>query len=399
MFVVAAGALAGCGGSVDLVTPGADAAGTSGDGDALGGNTTSTFGGRKGVVGGQASEPPAPSRGGRAGQNASECSEAFEGGTTGYDVHCADPLTIVPAGPPRDRGHGGNGPLPPLEGWLGYDVVKPFGAGRGIELRAADRSCTRWISDASAQEKQPDFSDVHGLLAYASNRSGKFQIEVRHLPSGRSARVTDVPEGATYPSWSPDGERIVFVTNDPELDRSVENHVGVVNVSTLEVELFTPPGRRGFTKAIFVDEDSILVGNGTSLVAIRWSTGEVRDVVPITNRIPNPRHPTLAPGGEIFGFVDYCGVGTRLFAARVDGTTGDTCEWATLLTQGELVGFRAPDWGPFGYLATILETNGTQELLLVRDDGSGQLETAYTTESGQPDNPTWANDSFALSCD
>jgi serine/threonine protein kinase/Tol biopolymer transport system component len=49
-------------------------------------------------------------------------------------------------------------------------------------------------------------------IAFASNRSGAVEIWLMNLDGSGLKRITDIPEGACQPRWSPDGMRIVFIS-------------------------------------------------------------------------------------------------------------------------------------------------------------------------------------------
>jgi predicted Ser/Thr protein kinase len=48
-------------------------------------------------------------------------------------------------------------------------------------------------------------------IAFASTRAGEPQIFLYDLPTGEIVQLTDIRGGACQPSWSPDGQRLVFV--------------------------------------------------------------------------------------------------------------------------------------------------------------------------------------------
>jgi len=52
----------------------------------------------------------------------------------------------------------------------------------------------------------------YGQIAYASNRDGVSQIYLLDISSASEVKITDMPEGACQPSWSPDGMRLVFIS-------------------------------------------------------------------------------------------------------------------------------------------------------------------------------------------
>lgn len=51
-----------------------------------------------------------------------------------------------------------------------------------------------------------------GQIAFASSRSGIPQIYLADLTDGSLVQITDMPNGACQPSWSPDGLRLVFIS-------------------------------------------------------------------------------------------------------------------------------------------------------------------------------------------
>ncbi|MDH5606096.1 MAG: protein kinase, partial [Anaerolineae bacterium] len=56
-------------------------------------------------------------------------------------------------------------------------------------------------------------SGLNGQIAFASNRSGKVQIYIGSVnPDEKPVQVTNMENGACQPSWSPDGEQLVFIS-------------------------------------------------------------------------------------------------------------------------------------------------------------------------------------------
>lgn len=60
-----------------------------------------------------------------------------------------------------------------------------------------------------------------GQIAFASKRSGSVQIWMMDLDGRNLHQITNIPEGACQPSWSPDGIRLVFIT---PCDRNEESY-------------------------------------------------------------------------------------------------------------------------------------------------------------------------------
>jgi Tol biopolymer transport system component len=49
-------------------------------------------------------------------------------------------------------------------------------------------------------------------IAFASNRSGAVEIWLMNIDGSGLKQITDIPEGACEPRWSPDGMKIVFIS-------------------------------------------------------------------------------------------------------------------------------------------------------------------------------------------
>ena len=57
------------------------------------------------------------------------------------------------------------------------------------------------------------FSPDGGTIAYHSTRTGNSEIWLHHLDGRPETRITDSPGWDLYPDWSPDGERLIFLSD------------------------------------------------------------------------------------------------------------------------------------------------------------------------------------------
>jgi eukaryotic-like serine/threonine-protein kinase len=74
---------------------------------------------------------------------------------------------------------------------------------------AVNRPLTR-LTFGSGLQTDPTFSAESRFIAYASDRSGNFDIWVQPIGGGDAVQVTRAPEHDTQPVWSPDGRTLVF---------------------------------------------------------------------------------------------------------------------------------------------------------------------------------------------
>jgi Tol biopolymer transport system component len=249
--------------------------------------------------------------------------------------------------------------------------------------------------------KQPAFSGDGTRLAFAADNTGIFQIYVMDLASGVRTQITTEATGATYPSWSPNGKSIAYVTGDPEdkytpttVDHGNTSSVAMlVDVSTLQTSVLSTAKQPAFTSSAFATDKLLLVSNSVSVTGIHTDTLAQYPAAPEYGTEEGQSSPSVSPDGSQFVLSGGCGTQNQLFVARVDGTTGKICEHATPLAANS-DGLITASWGPGGYIAA--ETSH-HDIVLVPSDGSAGVKVLVNTT--QPErNPAFAPASVALDC-
>ncbi|MEW6777043.1 MAG: BamA/TamA family outer membrane protein, partial [Bdellovibrionota bacterium] len=89
--------------------------------------------------------------------------------------------------------------------------------------------------DLGGQEIHPALSSDGRFLAYASDRTGIYNVFVRDLSTGAEAQTTNILGAALEPTFTPDGKEIVFVSW--EADGHVMRKIGAPG---LEIPIATP---------------------------------------------------------------------------------------------------------------------------------------------------------------
>lgn len=135
-----------------------------------------------------------------------------------------------------------------------------------------------------------------GQFAFASDRSGIPQIYIANGDGGAQTLLTDMPEGACQPSWSPDGTQLVFTSPCSGSDGDFTNSsLYMINPDGSGLTpLFTDPGG-DFDPAWSPDGTHIaftsLRTGRPSIFALNLATSEVKLLIEATGNIMEARHP------------------------------------------------------------------------------------------------------------
>ena len=292
--------------------------------------------------------------------------------------------------------------------WLAYDA-QPDGEKRGVYLMTAvdGGSCSKRITSDAFDAKQPAFADDGNFVAYASNESGTYQIYLLELATGTTKQLTDLPEGASYPTISPNGQMVAFVTGDPEAlrDELIDAAPGagdlmLVSVKTLETKLVKPADPEveyPYFSPAFSGNDRILVANSFELLALYLdknavATGVERALSPAPGV---PQDPAPSPDGQNLAYVDSCTDWLNLYTLRIDVGSTRNCTAPTREIKRDM-GYVSPDWGSFGFIVVENNTPSRGLYLFHEEDLSSNGGLASKKLARNPD---WAPTSFTPACD
>lgn len=95
----------------------------------------------------------------------------------------------------------------------------------------------RQLVAGSRQDIHPDWSPSGDAIAFASNRTGQFEIWSVNSDGRHLQQLTSGPGAKTWPAWSPDGTAIMFTWT-----RNGRQQLGLVNVDGTHVRPFEPFG-------------------------------------------------------------------------------------------------------------------------------------------------------------
>jgi serine/threonine-protein kinase len=141
--------------------------------------------------------------------------------------------------------------------WLLYEQMAPSNSDVA-RVRLNGDPIVEVLVDSMADELAPSFSADGGFFCYQSDETGRWDIKVREIATGRSWIVST--EGGYSPRWSLNGNRIIYLNSMERVD-------GIDIVTTPEFKTSDPTqafttelDRHGRTFDITPDGSKLLVG-------------------------------------------------------------------------------------------------------------------------------------------
>jgi Tol biopolymer transport system component len=153
--------------------------------------------------------------------------------------------------------------------------------GHGVWLLSLEDSTAKPLILTSSYEGSAAFSPNGRWVAYASDESGRRQINVQSFPQG-DIRAAISRDGGSFPVWSPKGDELFFLSDDREI-MAAELHTDTTDLQAkVPKRLFPIPGpTRTAAKAFSVSEDGqqFLLNlptpdSGTQMITVvlNWAT-------------------------------------------------------------------------------------------------------------------------------
>lgn len=223
----------------------------------------------------------------------------------------------------------------------------------------------------------PALSPDGKWLAFASNRSGQWDLYLLDLQNGEINRLTDTQDYDAAPSWSPDGNLLAYETYNTDLEiviRSVFDDQVFINLSEHPAADFHPAWSPSGRHLAFVSNRT---GEAEIWLADFDKSGENR----FTNLSLDPEmsesHPAWSPDG------------TRLSWAASQGENHNILLWKSGQPTQYVASGDWPIWSPNGsvLLTTLLAPN--QNMLTAYQAEYGLLELPPIILPGTVSGLTW----------
>ena len=189
------------------------------------------------------------------------------------------------------------------------------------------------LTDNGRDDRSPSWSQDGTKIAFASDRTGVFEIYVMNADGTNLAQLTQ--SGGFDPAWSPDGTKIAFSSYQT---------------------------RTGYRKIYVMNAD------GTNLVQL-------------TQRIHHDQSPAWSPDGTKIAFTSYRTRDYEIYVMNADGTN------PVQLTQQRIGYDDFPAWSPDGTkIAFASSRTGYSGIYVMNADGTNPVQLT------QGDSPAWSPD-------
>jgi len=203
-----------------------------------------------------------------------------------------------------------------------------------------------------------------GQIAFVSDRSGIPQIWLMDAEGTILRRITDLQDGACQPDWSPDGERLVFVSPCPgKQDFYRGSSLFIINIDGSGlIPLDTTPGG---------DFEPAWSPDGTQILFTTLRDGQEHlylynlaknTVVSLSRPSAYDRQGSWSPDGAMIAFISTRNGASQVWTMKANGETPH--EFSRL-------GFGAaflPEWSPDGEVIVFSQGKGLSALVAKRVD-------------------------------
>ena len=253
------------------------------------------------------------------------------------------------------------------------------GGGAGTQGGSTTDGTTTGEQPSTTGETAPATApppEADGVLLFASERDGDFDVYASALDGSGRVRLTDEPATDGGPRWSPDGTRIAFYSDrdgDYELYLMNADGSGVAKLTEDDV----PEGRPSFSP----DGAQLAFAVGEGEQAEIWSIGvDGANLTQLTQNGQQDSAPSWSPDGTQIAFSRFDGTDYELWTMAADGS-------GELQLTDNTANDDAPSWSPDGSLIVFASNrqNANYDIWTMAADGSSSARLATASrEDGLP---------------
>ena len=269
--------------------------------------------------------------------------------------------------------------------WM-FRGAEPESTGVPIVEQFADAN-VRLLTDYEGSHSEPTLSPDGRMMAYISDASGTAQVWVKNLQGGDPIQLTDSPDAASSPSWSPDDGHIIFTQAGPDA-------VSIYSVGTLGKPGPQPIVEFGFSSRYSLRDEAFVYATGQRIWLARNNGRDTQQIsgLPVAQGFAQ-RSPALSPDGRHIAFI-HADEGPLGNVWMIPVAGGEAQQLTTLESGGGVAS--SPGWSHDGRYIVYSVNAGTGGSHLWRvgiEDGNAE---PLTTGPGGAMHPTLSADGTRL---
>ena len=246
-------------------------------------------------------------------------------------------------------------------------------------------------SESPPPDPEPTAQDAGAStprIAFHSNCDGNWNIYVMNADGSGQTRLTDNPAVDSWPSWSPDGRRITFISSRDDPDPNDDDRIVDIYVMNADgsgqtrltnssawhsLPRWSPDGHRIAFQSYRDENWEIYVMNADGSGLTRLTDNSAVD-----------GRPSWSPDAQRIAFYSTVDENAEIYVVNADGSD-----------QKNITNNSANDWSPTwspdgGRIAFHSHRDGNSEIYVMNADGSGQ--TRLTDNPARDIRPVWSSD-------
>lgn len=267
-----------------------------------------------------------------------------------------------------------------------------------IYLLDVNRRLAQQVTDGTQYERYPAWSPDGQYMVYHSNQRGSYDLYIYDTESGETTSLAPSVGSQAYneamPQWSPDGELIAYHSNETGaynlyLTDAEGSFTAQVSYNDLSIGnairiAWSPDGEQ----VVYAAEN--IMGGMNLWIADRAELLSTNPQNPLPGRLltnsefENDWFPTWSPDGEQIMFVSSRTGDQDIYVIDADG------ENLRNITHSPTIEETQPTWTPDGRILFAAAHNGNYDLYLMDADGSNVRRLTFGAEDEiSSEAPSW----------
>jgi tol-pal system beta propeller repeat protein TolB len=226
----------------------------------------------------------------------------------------------------------------------------------------------------------------NGKIAFARFSDSGWQIDTINPDGTSDATLTDIPDAAFHPAWSPDGRQILFDVQSSSGRMQIfvmnDDGTGLTQLTDDPGWNYLPAWSSDGSRIAFVSSrdgnDEIYVMNADGSAQTRLTDSPNEDL-----------SPSWAPGGDRIVFQSNRAGGNEIYVMNPDGAD------VTRITDDPATFDGAPKWSPDGARILFASDRDGPGLYTMNTDGTDIVQLTHDSQVG-PLDPAWSPDGASI---